>query len=254
MIYGLHLSGQGARAQSSRLDVIANNLANASTTAFKRSFAVFQDHKPYDVEHGHQKPTPNDLNESTGGTTVAGIFTDHETGPLNQTGSPLDVAVVGSGYLQAQASSGDKFLTRNGNFSVNSSGELTVGSKGHKVLGAGGSPITIGTNGGKIGIAEDGTVSQSVNGVSSVLGRLSLVKPANEDALQPAGEGLYHSSPSDSAATDAEVRQGFLETSGVKPATEMLAMIEASRAFETNINMMKFQDEAMSRLLQSVSK
>lgn len=71
MIYGLHLSGQGARAQSSRLDVIANNLANASTTAFKRSFAVFQDHKPYDVEHGLQKPTPHDLNESTGGIEYA---------------------------------------------------------------------------------------------------------------------------------------------------------------------------------------
>ncbi|GAB4150862.1 MAG: flagellar basal-body rod protein FlgG [Planctomycetaceae bacterium] len=253
MIYGLHLSAQGARTQSSRLDVIANNLANASTTGFKRSFAVFQDHKPYDVEHGVLSPVPGDLNESTGGTTVAGVFTNHESGPLNQTGAPLDVAVVGDGFLKVQSPSGETFLTRNGNFTTNSNGELTVGNTGYKVLGTGGEPLVFAPGGGEIHIADDGTISQSVEGARTVIGRLALVKPASENALRPVGRAMYQSNSSETPLTNARVKQGFLESSGVKPVMEMLSMIEASRAFETNINMMKFQDEALSRLLQGVT-
>ena len=70
MLYGLYLSAQGAQNQALRLETIANNVANANTTAFKRDLAVFQDHLPFDLEHGHITHPPGDLNQSTGGTTI----------------------------------------------------------------------------------------------------------------------------------------------------------------------------------------
>lgn len=252
MLYGLHLSAQGAKAQSTRLDVIANNLANASTTAFKRGLAVFQAHPPYDVEHGLQGQVPGDLNESTGGTTVAGVFTDRSNGPLVETANQLDVAIVGPGYLQVADGNGEKLVTRKGNFALNASGELMLAGSRHKVLSTAGSPITFNPQGGAITFGADGTVSQIVEGAPTQLGKLAIVQPGSTDALEAIGQGLYRTNTAVTPAEQAQIRQGMLEGSGVRPVKEMLSMIEASRSFETNVNMIKFQDEALSRLLQSV--
>ena len=89
MLYGLYLSAQGAQNQTLRLQTIANNVANADTTGFKRDLAVFQDYLPYDVEHGYPNTPPGDLNNSTGGTSIASTHTDFTEGPLYQTGGPL---------------------------------------------------------------------------------------------------------------------------------------------------------------------
>ena len=253
MLYGLFLSAQGARAQSTRLDVIANNLANASTNGFKRSLAVFQGHKPYDVVNNVGGDVPGNLNASTGGISVAGIHTDHREGPLRKTGGPLDVAIVGDGFFQVADAQGRKFLTRNGSFVINSAGDLLQQGSGHKVLSTDGTPISFGKLQGKIQIAADGSINQILNGQSSPLGRLALVKPASLSGLRKVGMSLYRSPSTVTPVDKATVKQGYLEGSGVKPVKEMLAMIEASRSFETNINMMKFQDDALSRLLQSAS-
>lgn len=252
MLYGLQLSAQGAKAQSTRLDVIANNLANASTSAFKRGLAVFQSHQPYDVENGLNGSVPGDLNQSTGGTTVAGVYTDRSNGPLNETSDPLNVAILGKGYLQVADAKGGQFVTRKGNFALNETGELVLAGSNHKVLGTGGSPITFDSRGGPITFSADGTVSQVVEGAPTERGKLAIVQPAKQDPLEAVGEGLYRTIAAVSPAGNATLRQGVLEGSGVEPVTEMLSMIEASRTFETNINMMKYQDDALGRLLQSI--
>lgn len=252
MLYGLHLSAQGARAQSTRLDVIANNLANASTSAFKRGLAVFQAHKPYDVKNGLSESVPGALNQSTGGTTVAGVYTDRSGGPLVETANQLDVAILGQGYLQVVDGNDQKFVTRKGSFAVNESGELVMAGSGHRVLDEGGSPIALDIQGGPITFAADGTVSQIVNGIVAARGKLAIVQPGANDPLEAIGGGLYRPASEMTPAENATIRQGVLEGSGVQPVKEMLSMIEASRTFETNINMLKFQDEALGRLLQSV--
>lgn len=252
MLYGLHLSAQGAQSQSTRLDVLANNLANAGTTGFKRRLAVFQDHQPYDVANGEQGVVPGNLNESTGGVTVAGIYTDRSSGPLKETGSSLDVALVGEGYLQVADPNGQKLLTRNGNLAVNSAGELVQSGSGYRLLAANGSPISLTGTGGSISIGETGEITQTVNGTASSIGRLAVMMPENEAAMKEMGQGLYQTDGAVTLAEEPHVKQGFLEMSGVQPTTELLSLIEASRTFETNINMMKFQDEALSRLLQSM--
>ena len=99
MIYGLYLSAQGAELQSTRLDVVANNLANAGTNSFKRNLAVFQEHLPHDLEHAQNNPVPGNLNKSTGGLALGAIITDHSNGPLLETGSKYDLALAGPGFF-----------------------------------------------------------------------------------------------------------------------------------------------------------
>lgn len=252
MLYGLHLSAQGARAQSTRLDVIANNLANGSSTAFKRGLAVFQAHRPYDLENGTGDEVPGNLNESTGGTTVAGVYRDDSPGALKQTSKTLDVAIIGEGYLKVAGGNGQDFVTRNGSFLINPDGELVLSGSGHKVLDEGGSPISFGNLNGEINISGDGMITQVANGKSTLVGQLALVAPETTQSLNSVGNGLYQTDATLSPVENGRLRQGFLENSGVEPVTEMLSMIEASRGFETNINMMKFHDDALARLLQSM--
>jgi hypothetical protein len=95
MNYGLYLSAQGAEAQSQRLDVISNNLANAQTGAFKRDLAIFQAHRPYDVENNIAENLPGGLNESTGGISLAGVITDFSDAQTQVTGGVNTVPLVG---------------------------------------------------------------------------------------------------------------------------------------------------------------
>jgi len=256
MIYGFHLSAQGARAQARRLDVIANNLANAGTTSFKKALAVFQDNRPYDVENGYPRgDVPGNLNRSTGGITLADVVTDFSQAPLKETGGSLDVAITGPGFLQVADPQNQRFLTRNGSLAINSSGELVAQGSGHHVLSAEGELITLTPGGGPVQIAPDGTVSQTVNGVSTPIAQLGLYAPASPGEMRKLGNSLY--APNGTVApADAKtrVKQGFLEASGTNSVKEMLAMIQASRGFETNVNMIRYQDESMSRLLQSLTR
>lgn len=255
MLYGLYLSAQGAENQSLRLQTIANNVANADTTAFKRDLAVFQDHRPYDVQHGYMTRPPGNLNESTGGTTIASTHTDFGEGPLKKTGGPYDVAITGPGFLQVRDGS-ETFLTRNGQLTLNDLGEMITQDQGLPVLSRDGTAIVVPPFIDNVNIGPDGTIlGMTKDGSAIPLGQLNLVRPASLEDLQKLGTSLYKSNgpvlPADNAV---QLRQGFLEASAVNPIDETVQMIEASRAFETNINMIRFQDETLSRLLQSMGR
>lgn len=251
MIYGFHLSAQGARAQSTKLDVIANNLANTGTTAFKKALAVFQDNRPYDREYGSDTEPPGGLNESTGGITVADVVTDHAQGSLTETGGTLDVAISGHGYFQVVDAQGRRFLTRNGSFTIDAAGELRVQGSGNQVLNPDGEPLRIDPAGGEVRIAADGRILQTGKDV----GRLGLFSPASPEKLRPVGNSLYLAEgPVGTAPDSVQVRQGMLEASGTNSIQEMMALIETSRAFESNVNMIRYQDESMAQLLRSLSR
>jgi flagellar basal body rod protein FlgG len=254
MLYGLYLSAQGASAQSTRLDAIANNLANASTHGFKRDLAVFMAHRPFDLEYGGSADPPGNLNTSTGGVSPAGVVTDFSTGPIVPTGGTWDIALAGEGFLRVSDGQ-QQFLTRNGRLTVNAQGELITGEHGLEVLNAGGGGITVPADATEFQIAADGTIYAGSATERTVIGQLDVVVPQSLANLEKHGQNLYRASgPLEPAGARAQVRHGFLEASGTQPVTEMMHMIEASRALETNINMIRFQDEALGRLLQAIPR
>jgi flagellar basal body rod protein FlgG len=254
MLYGLYTSAQGIQAQSFRVDVIANNLANASTTGFKRDLAIFQSHRPYDVENGLSSEPPGNQNALSGGLSTSQVATDFSTGPMTHTGATYDVALTGHGFFQVSDGQ-QRYLTRNGQFTVATNGDLVAQGSGMRVQSTVGGPISIPAEAVRVEIADDGTLTTvGTDGAQTQLARLALVQPASEGQLQKIGNSLYRTDGSVSpAGPDLQVRQGYVEGSGVSAMSEMVQMIQASRAAEANVNMIKFQDDALDRLLQAAA-
>jgi len=254
MIYGLFQSAQGAAAQSARIDVIANNLANASTGAFKRQLAIFRERAPFDVVNDISSEVPGNLNASSGGVELEQVATDFSDGPLTKTGGTFDIALSGPGFFRVSDGQQD-LLTRNGQLTRNNDGDLVMSDTGLRVMGTDGTPIRGIAEIGAVEIASDGTIRQiSSDGGRTLIGRLDLVNPRSTDSLVHMGNGLYQTQGPVDAAPGVAVRQGYLEGSGTNSVAEMMQMIQASRAFEMNLNVMKFQDEALGQLLQSVAR
>ncbi len=254
MLYGLYLSAQGAQAQSTRLDVLSNNLANAGTSGFKRDLAIFQSHRPFDVENGVSSNAPGNQSALSGGVSPAKVVTDYSNGPLTHTGGALDVALNGPGFIQV-TDGNQQFLTRKGQFSITPTGDLVLQGSGMRVLSNTGNPITVPTETTRVEIATDGSLSSmTADGTRTQVGRLGLVRPASDQQLEKVGGSLFRPPASVSpAANDLTVQQGFIEQSSVTPVNEMIDMIQASRMVEANVNMIKYQDDALDRLLQSAA-
>ena len=249
MIHGLYFSAQGAQLQSMRQDVIANNLANASTTAFKRDLLRAQAFAPRDVAQ-EMGPQPPGWEQFPGGLLPAETITDFSQGPLVSTQSPLDLAITGEAFFQV-SNGGEQFVTREGRMSINPRGELVTRDSNLAVLGSNGRPI-VGLDPTIVPeIGSDGRIVQAGTEVAQI----GLVQPANPRALEKTGTNLYVA-PRDLASAGASVtlQQGYLEGSGTRPMTEMMEMIESSRALEANVNMIKYQDEALGQLLQGVGR
>lgn len=171
-----------------------------------------------------------------------------------RTGGAFDVAIAGQGFFQV-ADDQEQFLTRNGQFVVNDAGEL-VNDTGLQVLNESGGNFLVPPNATSVEFGADGTMSAVLDdGSRNILGRLAVVQPASVDSLEKVGDSLYRSPTTVTpAGPQTSVRHGFLEGSGTNSVTEMLEMIHASRAFETNVNMIKHQDDALGRLLQTASR
>lgn len=255
MLYGLYLSAQGARAQSMRLDAVSNNLANAGTTAFKKALAVFQNHRTYDVENGSYRDVPGNLNSSTGGTTTADVVTDFAQGPLEKTGNKLDIALTGNGFLQVADGKNRQFLSRNGSLALTKDGDLVQAGTGNKVLSHDGQPIRLPADADDVLVDADGMISVQTGDSISRVAQIGLHAPQKLSQLRKVGDSQYeYSGRLTPANGSVQVQQGYLEGSGVKPVSEMLEMIQSSRSFETNINMIRIQDESLARLLQSIPR
>jgi flagellar basal-body rod protein FlgF len=221
----IYLSMSGAKSTMQRQDVLANNLANASTTGFR---AELQALRAVPVRGDGASTRVYALETTTG--------YDASPGPLTQTGRPLDVAMQGNAWLAVQALDGTEAYTRAGSLQVNAEGTLST-SGGLAVLGEGG-PITLPPDSAPQ-IAADGTVSvRQPNGSITPLGRLKLVTPEapltrGDDALFRAAEGELPGDP------NARLQDGALEGSNVNPIENMVAMIAAARQFEAQMKMLQ---------------
>ncbi len=247
MPYGLYLSAEGAEAQSTRLEIIAHNLANVDTVAFKRELAVLQARYAEAIEEGLIEPDSGGIDDVGGGIMVSETKTDYSPGPLKRTEIPTDVAIKGQGFFVVEK--GDEtLLTRAGNFSLTSGGEL-VTQQGYNVLDDTGIPIVI--RDAQWQISDSGTLRQP-SGVQN----LALVQPESLGDLVRIGENLFRSlsDPQAVPVNERRMAAGHLEMSSVNPTTEMTEMIQASRALEANVNMMRVQNEMLSGLVNRVMR
>lgn len=247
MPYGLYLSAEGAEAQSLRMEVITNNLANVNTPGFKRDLSVFQARYAEANIQGLDQPGSGSINDIGGGIAVRETQTDFTMGPLKNTGMPTDFALKGEGFFVIDHD-GERMLTRAGNFMITSEGDL-VTQQGDPVLDPTGKPVAIEPGQGPWQLTSDGSISQGTN-----LQPLALVKPTSLDQLAKAGENLFRplSQPRPLEPETRHVVTGFLEQSGVSATLETMQLIEASRAFEANVALIRHQDEMLNGLVNRV--
>lgn len=245
MTYGLYMSAMGAQAQSRRIEVLSNNLANVDSQGFKRELAVLSARDSAAIEKKVEYPSTTSINRIGGGAFTRETMTDFSVGPLRQTGNISDVAIKGDGFFVTEKN-GAEFLTRDGAFSVDANGVLMTQS-GYRVLSEDGSPILI--TDPNYSISESGIVQQS-GGATPI----ALVKPRFPADLVKVGDNHYRalSQPTAIPAPERQVASGFLEASNVKATQEMMTLIEASRAYESNVRMIQHQDQTSSTLISRI--
>ncbi|WP_413576902.1 flagellar basal-body rod protein FlgF [Bdellovibrio sp. HCB290] len=269
-VKGVYTALSGAMAQSTKLDTIANNLANVNTPAFKRDQQLFQEYLTANEKPPEVIQIPRDVasiesfyNMQGGDKSYVdtkGTFTDFSQGGLKPTGNTFDVAIDGKGFFEVATPGGVK-LTRAGNFSLDGNGQL-VTKDGHPVLRAdaagGADPASrvfrFEPNGGAVNIADNGDVFQGANN----LGKLSLVNVTNPDSLQKMGSSLYGFKPNMNAEVtniaNPSVRQGFVEASNVNVVQEMTDMIQTNRVFESTQKAISVYDQMAEKMVNVVGK
>lgn len=260
MMRSLWTAKTGLEAKQTSIDVIANNLANVSTTGFKKQRAVFEDllyqtMRQPGAQSGQATQIPNGVQLGVG-VQVISTARDFTQGSLQQTGSAFDVAINGKGFFQVLMPDGTTAYTRNGAFHQDSQGQL-VTANGYAIQPA----ITVPSDTLELTISKDGVVSAKQPGNPpqvNQLGQLQLVNFVNPGGLQSVGENLFVETPSSGAPLTANpgqnglgsLQQTFLEVSNVNVAEELVSMIEAQRAYEINSKAIKASDEMLARLNQ----
>lgn len=247
MFYGIYLSAEGAHAQSKRLEVVAHNLANVDTPGFRRQLAILQARPSEATSRGLEPPGSGSIQDLAGGIRVAQTVLESSPGRLRFTGVPSDLAIAGEGYFVIQKD-GQIFLTRAGNFTVSPAGQLVarVGGRDCPVLSQAGQPVVIDPLLGPWQVTPDGFLAQG-----GMLQPLALVRPVDPEQVEPVGDNLLRPlGPVEPVPENQRsVRAGYLEESAVNPTLEMLALIEASRAIEANLNMLQIQDSSLGALV-----
>ena len=242
-------------AQQLNLNTIANNLANANTTGFKRSKIEFQDlmyQNPRaagaDVGGGNVVPAGVELGNGSRVVSTAKVFTQ---GQLKQTGEKFDLAIQGEGFLQVQKADGTFGYTRDGALKVDGTGKVTT-SDGLPIL-SGFQSIPTGTT--AVSVSQGGVVTlQSGAGTTSFT--VQLARFANPTGLRSVGGNLYDETAASGTAElgnaaengFGQFMQGFLETSNVNIVEEMVNMIQAQRAYEINSKSITTSDEMMKEM------
>jgi flagellar basal-body rod protein FlgG len=257
MLSSLWIAKTGLDAQQTRMDVISNNLANASTTAFKSSRASFQD-LMYQNKGQPGGQTTEQTQSPTGmmigtGVRVVGtqkMFTD---GGVTQTGSSYDVAIQGRGFLQVTMPDGTVAYTRDGSFKTDQNGQL-VTSDGYPIEPA----ITLPPNVDTLTIGTDGTVSVTASGTSAtqVLGTLQLADFVNPAGLESKGQNLYLETAASGTPQTGQpglngmgtLLNGSLESSNVNVVEEMVNMIETQRTYEMDSKAISAVDDMLQTI------
>jgi len=253
----LFTAATGMMALETKLDVIANNLANMETVSFKRDRANFEDlfyrnEKMSGAQDTAGEYTPVGIMIGLG-SRVSGVQSEFVQGAFKQTGGQLDVAIEGPGFFQVMDPSGVTYYTRAGNFSKNANGNLVLGSANMGRLLQ--PPITIPPDAIEISISPEGIVSVRQPGSQNMsqIGQIELAMFVNPQGLLKLGENLYAETDASGAPTLGNpgqdglglLRQNSLEASNVEPVHELIDLITTQRAFELNAQAVKAGDEMM---------
>lgn len=254
MLRALRTAALGMSAQQSGVDNIANNLANANTTGFKRSTIVFQDLLYQQVQAAGQDESaggapPATLQMGNGAAPVATVR-NFVQGGLVETGNPLDLAINGDGFLQVLRSDGSIAYTRDGTLTVSEDGML-VTQTGLAIE----PDINIPPEAVEVNISQDGVVSVRMSGEPDrvEIGQLELARFTNPGGLRAIGGNLYeqteHSGEPLIGAPGEDgigaIRQGYLEGSNVDVVQEMVNLISAQRAYEINSKMITTSEDML---------
>ena len=249
MPYGMYISAEGADLQAKRLEVLSNNLANVNTVGFKRDVPSFQARLAEAVEQQLVQAGNGEIEDIGGGVMLEGIEVDFESGTLKDTGGQLDLAINGKGFFQVQAGN-ERLLTRAGNFLIDADNQLAT-QQGLPVLSSDGAPISIDPSLGGVEFGRDGKVFQVLGTTRTEVAELALMSPASLGDLAKRGQNLFAPLANVTPVAEGErnVLAGYIEQSGVEPTTEMMDLIEASRFFEANVNLIQSQDDMMGSLV-----
>lgn len=259
MMRSLWIAKTGLDAQQTQLDTITHNLANVGTNGYKRSHAVFEDLLYQNIEQAGaqstqqtQLPTGLQLGAGVRPVATARIFSQ---GNLQQTDNKLDVAINGNGFFPIQMPDGSVGYTRDGSFRVDAQGQM-VTSNGMPLS----PPVTIPPNALSVTIGGDGVVSVTTQGSAAAtqIGQIQLASFANPAGLDPRGQNLYFETSASGTATigtagangNGLLKQGYVETSNVNVVEELVAMIQAQRAYEINSKAIQTSDQMLARLSQ----
>jgi flagellar basal-body rod protein FlgF len=234
------LSNQMALERS--VDIIANNIANSSTTGFKRQGIEFNTY----LTSGNQSS-----GQATSFVYDRATFRDTSVGVITNTGNPLDLALQKEGYFQVQTAQGTQY-TRDGAFRTNNQGQI-VTSTGLPVLSESGQPITVPEDSSDLTVYSDGfvTVKSGTGSARTSLGRIGVVKFDNDNQLTPVSGTLLTTTQAPVPVTDSIITQGAIEESNAKPVVEITELIRIQRAYEQATN---FISQDNTRLTSAIDK
>jgi len=259
MINSLWISKTGMETQQMQLDIISNNLANVSTTGFKRAHAVFEDLMYQNLRQvgsntSEQSQLPTGLQIGLGVRAVA-TSRSFAQGNLQQSSNNLDLAIQGNGFFQVTMPDGTINYTRDGSFQVDAQGRLVTQS-GLPIANG----ITVPANAQSVAIASNGTVTAMIPGNVSPqpIGTVALASFINAAGLEPRGQNLYAESAASGQPNTGtpganglgSLMQGFLETSNVNVVQELVTMIQTQRAYEMNSKAIQTSDQMLQKLGQ----
>ncbi len=254
----LDIAGTGMQAQQTNVEVISNNIANMTTTGFKRRRAEFQDLIYQNLRRVGSNSSDTGTVVPSGaqvglGVKTAGIYRISEQGNLQQTSNSLDLAIQGSGYFQVTLPSGDTAYTRDGTFGLSPAGQIVTGD-GYPVVPG----ITIPTNAQSVTIDAAGEVQVTLAGQTApqLVGQLQLATFPNEAGLESQGDNLLLQTAASGAPVTGtpaspgfgSVEQGFIETSNVNVVSEITNLITAQRAYEMNSKVITSANEMLQTL------
>jgi flagellar basal-body rod protein FlgF len=225
-----------------QIEVVANNLANANTPAFKAEQVMFTDYmvktKSASTPFGRQVSFVHDQ----------GTMRDTREGPVTKTDAPLDISIHGDGYFTIDTPGGQRY-SRAGHFRLDENG-MVVTASGYPVLQQNDTPIVLAPNEAEITVAGDGTLSTE----NGVVGKLKVVTFDNDQALRSAGDGTYQTTQTPNVADSANVSQGMIEDSNVQPVAEMTQMMTIMRNYESIQNLIQNEQDRQMKAMPVLSQ
>lgn len=247
MIKGMYTAASSMLTQQRNMNLISNNLANASTSAYKKDEGIQESFPEIMISLLEKGKQPEEIGSLGTGVRLQETFTDHTQGSLIHTENKLDLALEGDGFFVVQTPAGLRY-TRNGNFALSENGQI-VTKQGYPLIGEDGPLQTI--PGRDIRIDENGQLYfDELQG-----GRILVVEFPDTNQLTKIGDNLYTSElDPEQENMGFQVKQGYLENSNVNLVNEMVKMIETSRYYDLNQKVITAYDGTLDKVVNSVAR